>query len=179
MLCYLAIGRKGRRGYTFVDLQTQSRDALPAPPPALGCFLGAEHADSKHYNGFSSKNSFINWASSMVSQIQPSLELLPAIKKSNVSFSLFLWPCYAACGNLVPQPGIEPMSPALGAWGCNHWTIVEVPSISLFNIGSWDFPGGPVVKNQPSNAGNMGSIPGRGTKISHTSGPGCCNKDSG
>ena len=29
----------------------------------------------------------------------------------------------------------------------------------------WDFPGGPVVKNPPANAGNMGSIPGPGTKI--------------
>ena len=27
-----------------------------------------------------------------------------------------------------------------------------------------------MVKNPPSNAGNMGSIPGRGTKIPHTSG---------
>ena len=30
-----------------------------------------------------------------------------------------------------------------------------------------DFPGGPVVKNPPCNAGDMGSIPGRGTKIPH------------
>ena len=30
-----------------------------------------------------------------------------------------------------------------------------------------DFPGGPVVKNPSSNAGDMGSIPGRGTKIPH------------
>ena len=30
-----------------------------------------------------------------------------------------------------------------------------------------DFPGGPVVKNPPSNAGDAGSIPGRGTKIPH------------
>ena len=30
-----------------------------------------------------------------------------------------------------------------------------------------DFPGGPVVKNPPSNAGVAGSIPGRWTKISH------------
>ena len=30
-----------------------------------------------------------------------------------------------------------------------------------------DFPGGPVVKNLPSNAEDAGSIPGRGTKISH------------
>ena len=31
----------------------------------------------------------------------------------------------------------------------------------------WDFPGGPVVKNLPFNAGEVGSIPGRGTKIPH------------
>ena len=30
-----------------------------------------------------------------------------------------------------------------------------------------DFPSGPVVKSPPSNAGDMGSIPGRGTKIPH------------
>ena len=30
-----------------------------------------------------------------------------------------------------------------------------------------DFPGGPVVKNLPSNAGDAGSIPVRGTKIPH------------
>ena len=33
------------------------------------------------------------------------------------------------------------------------------------NLCFWDFPGGPVVKNPPSNAGKAGSIPGRGTKI--------------
>ena len=33
-----------------------------------------------------------------------------------------------------------------------------------------DFPGGPVVKNLPSNPGDMGWIPGRGTKIPHASG---------
>ena len=30
-----------------------------------------------------------------------------------------------------------------------------------------DFPGGPVVKNLPYNAGDSGSIPGQGTKIPH------------
>ena len=29
----------------------------------------------------------------------------------------------------------------------------------------WDFPGGPVVKNLPCNAGDAGSTPGPGTKI--------------
>ena len=33
-----------------------------------------------------------------------------------------------------------------------------------------DSPGGPVVKNPPSNAGDEGSIPGRGTKIPHAEG---------
>ena len=52
-----------------------------------------------------------------------------------------------------------------------------------------DFPGGPVVKNLPSNARDTGAIPGQGTKIPHTLGqlnphaatrdvmPKCCNKD--
>ena len=33
-----------------------------------------------------------------------------------------------------------------------------------------DFPAGPVVKNPPSNAGHVGSIPGQGTKIPHATG---------
>ena len=33
-----------------------------------------------------------------------------------------------------------------------------------------DFPGGPVIKNPPSNAGNVGSIPGQGTKIPYATG---------
>ena len=33
-----------------------------------------------------------------------------------------------------------------------------------------DFPGGPVVKNPPCNAGDAGLIPGQGTKISHAAG---------
>ena len=31
----------------------------------------------------------------------------------------------------------------------------------------WDFPGGLVVRNLPSNAGDVGSISGLGTKIPH------------
>ena len=34
-----------------------------------------------------------------------------------------------------------------------------------------DFPGGPVVKTSPSNAGDAGSIPGPGAKIPHASWP--------
>ena len=34
----------------------------------------------------------------------------------------------------------------------------------------WDFPGGPVVKNLPSNAGDTSWIPGQGTVIPHATG---------
>ena len=34
---------------------------------------------------------------------------------------------------------------------------------------SWDFPGGPVVKNPPCDAENTGSIPGQETNIPHAS----------
>ena len=33
-----------------------------------------------------------------------------------------------------------------------------------------DFEGGPVVKNLPANAGDVGLIPGQGTKIPHATG---------
>ena len=35
----------------------------------------------------------------------------------------------------------------------------------LFKVNLGDVPGGPVVKNPPCNAGDRGSILGRGTKI--------------
>ena len=40
----------------------------------------------------------------------------------------------------------------------------------LRNQSKGDFPGGPMVKNPPSNAGDVGSIPGRGTEIPHAPG---------
>ena len=33
-----------------------------------------------------------------------------------------------------------------------------------------DIPGGPVIKNPPSKAGDVGSIPGGGSKIPHAAG---------
>jgi len=32
----------------------------------------------------------------------------------------------------------------------------------LFNLKYWDVPSGPVVKNLPDNAGDLGSVPGLG-----------------
>ena len=46
-------------------------------------------------------------------------------------------------------------------------------TISIISLGKnqkWDFPGSPVVKNLPSNAGDMSSIPGQRTEIPQTSG---------
>ena len=46
-------------------------------------------------------------------------------------FLIFIFsPCRVACGILVPQPGIEPVPPAVKAWSLNHWTTREV---LLFN----------------------------------------------
>ena len=36
---------------------------------------------------------------------------------------------------------------------------------------TWDFPGSPVIKTSPSNAGGVGSIPGGGGKIPCASWP--------
>ena len=41
----------------------------------------------------------------------------------------------------------------------------------LCSKSNWDFPGGPVAKTSPSNAGGAGSIPGQGAKIPHASWP--------
>ena len=39
------------------------------------------------------------------------------------------------------------------------------PSDTVKSYEDRDFPGGPVVKNLPSNAGNVDLIPGQGSKI--------------
>ena len=42
--------------------------------------------------------------------------------------------CSTACGILVPQPGIEPTSPAVEAQSLNHWTTSEVSRFILLNL---------------------------------------------
>ena len=42
---------------------------------------------------------------------------------------------------------------------------------SALKSNEWDFPGGPVVKTLPSNARDVGLIPGWGTEIPHASWP--------
>ena len=46
-------------------------------------------------------------------------------------FGLLVWPHCAACGILVPQPGIEPVPPAVEAQSLNHWTAREV-QVNIF-----------------------------------------------
>ena len=41
---------------------------------------------------------------------------------------LFFWLCHTACKILAPQPGIEPVLPAVEAWSPNHWKAREIPS---------------------------------------------------
>ena len=36
--------------------------------------------------------------------------------------TFFFWPCRAACGNLVPGPGIKPTPSAVKAQSPDHWT---------------------------------------------------------
>ena len=49
-----------------------------------------------------------------------------------------------------------------------HHSPVERSSVSSFIKGiTGDFPGGPVLKNPPYNAGGEALIPGQGTKIPH------------
>ena len=49
-------------------------------------------------------------------------------------FFFFFWPVHATCGILVSWPGMESMTPTLGAWKLNHWTIKEVLIIHYFQF---------------------------------------------
>ena len=50
---------------------------------------------------------------------------------ANILLFFFFLLCHRACRILVPQPGIKPMPSAVEAQSLNHWTIREVPIVSL------------------------------------------------
>ena len=50
-----------------------------------------------------------------------------------LSFFFFL-AMLAACGILVPPPGIETLPPILEARSLNYWTAGEVPTVYLFTF---------------------------------------------
>ena len=65
---------------------------------------------------------------------------------------------------------------------CSNKSIFKKKSILKLHEKYKDFPGGPVVKNPPSNARDVGLIPGWGTKIPHAkitqaTKPVCLTKD--
>ena len=45
---------------------------------------------------------------------------------------IIFWSHCAAWGILVPQPGIEPVAPAVEAQSPNHWTAREFPTGTHF-----------------------------------------------
>ena len=46
---------------------------------------------------------------------------------------VFAHAAHVACRILVPWPGIEPVTPALGACSLNHWTTREIPDHSFLS----------------------------------------------
>ena len=54
-----------------------------------------------------------------------------------IAILYFFWPNYAACGILVPQPGIEPRPSAVKAQSPNHWTAREFPTAILTDDARW------------------------------------------
>ena len=78
-----------------------------------------------------------------------------------------IWPRQAACGILVPRPGIEPTPPALAVQTLNHWTTREVLLMGIWIVSRLRLSQASLlaqqVKNQPASAGvtrGMGSLPG-------------------
>ena len=71
-----------------------------------------------------------------------------------------------------------PTIPPLPFWNLCHPRANEKVLKKKKHTAIRDFPGGPVVRNLPCNAGNVGSIPGWGTKIPRVVGatePMCLN----
>ena len=54
----------------------------------------------------------------------------------------------------------------MNVWKKKMWCINRIEYYSAPKQ-QQDFPGSPVVKNPPSNVGDVGSVPGQGTKIPH------------
>ena len=65
-------------------------------------------------------------------QIRFGVIMLLQLNKKNFLKKIFWLNC-VAYGILVPQPGIEPMPPALKVWSLNHWTAGEVPQSPYFS----------------------------------------------
>ena len=79
--------------------------------------------------------------------------------------SQVLWWTLRPCPSLSRKQKLSLSYKLPAAYSCDFshrspWQEVE-------EIKARDFPGGPVVKNPPCNAGDTGLSPGRGTKVPH------------
>ena len=61
------------------------------------------------------------------------------------------------------------MNNGLSNFAKNSFSLMKSLSSVIKHV-TWDFTGGLVVKNPPSNAGGRGLIPVQGTKIAHAMG---------
>ena len=77
---------------------------------------------------------------------------------------MFNFPTGNCSGENVPHLEVPSICVNLGLFSFYH-------EIHLKNGLIWDFPGGLVVKNLPSNVGHAGSISCQGTKIQCVLGP--------
>ena len=88
---------------------------------------------------------------------------------SSMSFGEILWDLGGTLtmGELKPSEGA---GESREKFRSQTIIFVGLKARWTFKRHSWDFPGGPVVKNPPTNAGNVGSIPGPGTEIPRVTG---------
>ena len=110
---------------------------------------------------------------SMSEPFLPSLTLLSLLLRK---------PSLPGCFGLKDNSGSRVSTSASEAQKCSqkHCRVAVLPQVpslphpcgsddwdSRLKLPGRDFPGDPVAKNPPSNAGGVGSIPGSGTKIPH------------
>ena len=86
---------------------------------------------------------------------QESLRVAPRLGLDACSSQTLTLTCYMTLDKSINQPHhVYPLE----EWAWPPWPFKDLLER--------DFPGGPVVKNPPANAGDMGSIPGQGANIS-------------
>ena len=94
----------------------------------------------------STRNSGVGTQSSpadCAASLEPVPRLTVGHSADHTTSSKWTWPGFAvcffvfwlhcvACGILVPQPGIEPASPAVEALSLNHWEVQGSPQACIF-----------------------------------------------
>ena len=100
---------------------------------------------------------------SFLQGIFPTQGLNPVSISCIVGRSFTCWATREALPS-TEQSGIEGLSHPRPTSTLGGHTLGPLP-LQVRNREAREFPGGPVVKNPPCNAGDVGSIPGQGTKI--------------